>query len=61
MMGQFGGLLESFWCHFWAILNLGDPFWGPLLSLGAILGSTSDFDAILPTSEKHLSPFGGPF
>ena len=46
MMGQFGGLLESFWCHFWAILGLGDPSWGPLVSLGAILGSTSDFVTI---------------
>ena len=45
-MGQFGGLLESFWCHFWAILGLGGPSWGALVSLGAILGSTSDFVTI---------------
>ena len=46
IVGQFWGLLESFWCHFWAILGLGDPSWGPLVSLGAILGSTSDFVTI---------------
>ena len=46
IVGQFWGLWESFWCQFWAILGLGGPSWGPLVSLGAILGSTSDFVTI---------------
>ena len=43
------------------MLGLGGPSWGPLASFGAILGSTSDVDAIFDqireTKESTLGPF----
>ena len=32
--------------HFWVMLGLWGPFWGPLTPLGAILGSTSKNEPI---------------
>ena len=50
ILGPFWGLCLSlfgpFLNNFGVMLGLGGPSWGPLASFGAILGSTSDFDAI---------------
>ena len=52
--------------NFWVMLGLGVPSWGPWASFGAILGSTSDFDAIFDqmhfgTILRMLTYFGSIF
>ena len=58
-VGQFLCNFGSFRDHFWVMLGLGGPAWGPLASFGGILGSTSDFDAIFDQiREKNYSILG---
>ena len=51
----------SFLDHFWVMLGLGGPSWGPLASFGAILRSTSDFDAIFDQIREKKESILGPF
>ena len=64
MLGPFWGPFlthfGSFLDHFWVMLGLGGPSWGPLASFGAILGSTSDFDAIFGQIRENYYSILGP-
>ena len=60
MFGPFQGpfLMHfvAFLDHSWVMLGLGGASWSPLASFGAILASTSDFDAIFnQIREKNYS------
>ena len=65
MLGQFWDPFLSdfgaFVGHFWVMLGLGGPAWGPLASFGGILGSTSDFDAIFDQIREKKESILGPF
>ena len=43
------------------MLGLGGPAWGPLTSVGAILGSTPNFDAMFDQIREKSTPFWDPF
>ena len=64
MLGPFWGPFlthfGSFLDHFWVMLGLGGPSWGPLASFGAILGSTSDFDTIFDKIRRKKESILGP-
>ena len=64
MLGPFRGPFlshfGSFLDNFWVMLGLGGPSWGPLAPFGAILGSTSDFDAIFDQIQKKKESILGP-
>ena len=61
MLGPFWGpFLSHFWTIFWVMLGLGGPSWGPLASFEAMLGSTSDFDAMFDQIWEKKESILGP-